>query len=162
MAKAGTRLAVAMMSTLSAAALAETHPSFSGLWKQDNAKSGFTGASGPQSYVMKIVQQGNDLKVATTITGSRGASTFEHSYTLDGKEQVSHDPDGDEIKTSVHWERKSLVFQTVEKERGAEISTRETWSLSDDQKTLTKNRHSSGPRGEFDRTYVFQKQERTS
>ncbi len=144
--------------TLALAAPAQTKPDFSGTWKQNNEKSTFRSDSTIQSYTNKIEHQDPRLKVTTVRTGPRGESTFERSYTTDGKEQKTTDREGDEFKSSVKWEGSTLVFETVEKERGNTITTRETWTLSADGKTLTKTIHRSGPRGESDQKYVLEKQ----
>lgn len=66
--------------------------------------------------------------------------------------------DGYDVTTTVTWEGSNLVFETVEKDGAGTITTRETWALSEDGKILTKKRHSSGPRGDYDQKYVLEKQ----
>lgn len=44
---------------------------------------------------------------------------------MDGKKQVTKDSDGDALTRSVQWEGNTLVFLTVEKERGHTLTTRE-------------------------------------
>ncbi|HEV2314307.1 MAG TPA: hypothetical protein VGR94_03300 [Candidatus Acidoferrales bacterium] len=94
----------------------------------------------------------------TTITGSRGVSSHENTYTTDGKKQMTKDRDGDALIRSVNWEGDTLVFLTVEQERGNTLTTRDVWILSDDGMTLTKTRHLTGPRGLTDQKYVYDKQ----
>ncbi len=149
-------LVLALASTI--AALAQTKPNFTGTWKQNNAKS--TVRPGPTyQYVNKIDHQDPNLTVTTVFSGgNRPDSSYTRTYTTDGKPTVSKDREGDEFTTTVKWEGDTLVFETVEKERGANISSRETWNLSEDGKTLAKTLHSSGPQGERDQKYVLEKQ----
>lgn len=110
------------------------------------------------AWVHKIRQKGADLRVETTITGSRGVSSHENTYTMDGKKQVTKDSDGDALTRSVQWEGNTLVFLTMEKDRGQPLTTRELWTLSDHGKTLVKTRHPTGPPGVTDQKYVYDKQ----
>ena len=116
-----------------------------------------TGSDAPV-WVHKVELKDAGLKVVTTITGSRGESTRENTYSMDGKEQVTKDREGDEFTRSVQWEGDTLVFLTVEKEGANTITTREVWTLSDDGKTLTKTRHLTSSRGVTDQKYVYDKQ----
>ncbi len=135
---------------------AETKPNFSGTWKQNLEKSP-TKSSWLKSYVNKIDQKDTSLKVTTTTLGDRGEHTYDRAYVI-GKEEKSQDHEGDQFATNVKWEGSTLVFETVEKERDATLTSKEIWTLSDDAKTLTKSIHRSGPRGESDQKYVLEKQ----
>ena len=137
-------------------AVAQAHPDFAGTWKQNLEKSP-TKSSWLKSYVNKIELQDTNLKVTTTTVGDRGENTYTRTYTI-GKPEASQDREGDQRTTNVHWDGNTLVFERSEKERDATITSKEIWRLSDDGKTLTKNIHSSGPRGEFDQTYILEKQ----
>ncbi len=137
-------------------ATAQTKPNFSGTWKQNMEKSP-TKSSWLKSYVNKIDQQDAVLKVTTTTVGDRGERNYERTYFI-GKEEKSQDREGDQFTTNVKWEGNTLVFETVEKERDATLTSKETWTLSDDGKTLTKTIHRSGPRGDSDQKYVLEKQ----
>ena len=90
--------------------------------------------------------------------GDRPASSYSRTYTTDGKPNESSDREGDKFTTTVKWDGNTLVFETTEKEQTRTLGTREIWTISDDGKTLTKKRHSSGPRGDTDQTYVLEKQ----
>ena len=137
---------------------AEDKPNFSGTWKQNNEKSKLNRPSTLKSYVNKIEHKDPNLKVVTTLVGDRGEYTYERSYTTGGKEQVTKDREGDEFHTTVKWEGKTLVFETSEVERERKLTTTEKWTLSEDGKTLTKVRRTSGPRGDLENTYVLEKQ----
>jgi len=141
---------------LIAAAGAQTRPDFSGTWKQNMEKSP-TKSSWLKSYVNKIELQDASLKVIVTMVGDRGENTYTRSYTV-GKEEKSQDREGDQFTTSVKWEGNALVFETVEKEHDAILTSKEVWTLSDDGKTLTKTIHRLGPKGESDQKYVLERQ----
>ena len=137
-------------------AIGQVKPNFSGTWKQNNEKSKL--APDAPVWIHKIEQKGTYLNVTTTITGSRGVSSHENAYTTDGKKQITKDRGGDSLTQSVEWEGNTLVFLAVEKERGHTLTTREVWTLSDDDRTLVKTRHLIGPRGVTDQKYVYDKQ----
>jgi hypothetical protein len=135
---------------------AQTRPDFSGTWKQNLEKSP-TKSSWLKSYVNKIELQNANLKVTTTTVGDRGERTYDRTYVI-GKEEKSQDREGDQFTTNVKWEDNRLVFETVEKEHDAVSNSKEVWALSDDGKTLTKNIHRSGPRGDSDQKYILERQ----
>ncbi len=120
---------LAFLLLLAGLASAQTKADFTGIWKQDNSKSTVRPGSTLQ-YSNKIEHQDPKLTVTTILEGT----------------------------TTVRWEGKTLVFDTQEKENTRTLTTAETWTLSEDCKTLTKKRHTSGPRGDTDQTYVLQKQ----
>ncbi len=143
---------------LGATAGAQPKPNFTGTWKQDNSKSTVRPGSTLQ-YANRIEHQDPKLKVTTILSGGdRPESTYSRDYLTDGTEAKSADREGDQFTTTVKWEGTALVFETVEKENTATLTTRETWTLSDDGKVLTKKRHTTGPRGDSDQTYVLVKQ----
>jgi hypothetical protein len=145
-----------MLLSWAAAACAQNHPDFSGTWKENLEKSA-TKSSWLKSYVNKIELQGTNLKVTTTMVGDRGERTYDRAYVI-GQENKSQDRDGDQFTTNVKWDGNSLVFENTEKEHEAALTSKETWMLSDDGKTLTKTIHRSGPRGDSDQKYVLEKQ----
>jgi len=67
-------------------------------------------------------------------------------------------PDGDEPMTAAEWKGNALVIVTTIKEPDGAVETRERWTLSADGNTLTKQRHSHGPKGDRDETLVLEKQ----
>src|SRR5258708_34696077 len=80
-------------------------PNFSGLWKQNMAKSSKTSL---QSYTQKIDHTGNVLKVTTITGGPRGERSFDKTYEV-GKESKSADKEGDQFTSVVKWEGQTLV-----------------------------------------------------
>ena len=140
------------------AASAQTKPNLTGTWKQNDSKSTVRPGS-TLKYSNRIEHDDPKLTVTTIMEGGdRPATTYGRSYTTDGKPHESSDREGDKFTTTVKWDENTLVFETSEKEKTQTLGTRETWTLSEDGKTLTKKRHSSGPRGDFDQTFVLEKQ----
>jgi hypothetical protein len=141
--------------------LAQTHPNFTGTWKQDNSRSTIRPGSTIQ-YSNIIDHNGSKLSVETILgaNGDRKESRYTREYVIGGEPKTTTDREGDQFTTAVKWEGDSLVFETVEREKSATLTTREVWSLSNDRKTLTKKIHRTGGRGnDSDQTYVLEKQD---
>jgi hypothetical protein len=141
------------------AASAQTHPNFSGTWKQDNSRSTIRPGSNIQ-YSNKVDQHDTKLTVVTILgaNGDRKESSYSRDYTIGGPPATSSDKEGDQFTNTANWENASLVFETVEKEKTGTLTTREVWTLSADGTTLTKKIHRTGPRGDSDQSYVLVKQ----
>lgn len=148
------RLAFSVSLMIAATALAADHSNFSGTWKENMEKGS---KSNLTSYVNKIEATGETIKVTTTTTGPRGDRTSDRSYVI-GKEVQSKAADGDDVVSTAKWEGSSLVLLTTIKEPDGAVENRETWTLSDDGKTLTKKRHSHGPKGDRDEVHVLERQ----
>jgi hypothetical protein len=132
-------------------------PNFSGDWKMNPAKSDFGSMPAPTSIVQKIVHNEPDIKVITTQVGEMGEFTADYSYTTDGKECVNKFRDIDR-KSTLNWEGDTLVIESKMDVQGNAVGVTEKWSLSEDGKTLTVNRHFVGPQGEADAKTVMEKQ----
>jgi hypothetical protein len=146
---------------LSCALHPQGHPNFTGTWKQDNSKSTIRPGSTIQ-YSKRIDQQGQRVSVTTILgaNGERKESTNTREYTIGGEPKVTSDRERDQFTNIVKWEGDSLVFETVEKEKLAALTSREVWTLSADNKTLTKKIHRTGGRAnDSDQTYVLVKQD---
>ena len=125
---------------------AQTHPDFSGLWKQDNAHS-IPARSGDTT--LRIEHHDPELTIETTTL--RSLLPRQHAiqrYTTDGKESISTGADGDSFHTQISWHDQTLVFTIVEHEDSRIINTTEIWSLIDDGATLKRIRQSSKSKGE--------------
>jgi hypothetical protein len=151
--KQTTRFALGLM-LVASSALAADPAKFSGTWKENFEKST---KSSLTSYVNKIDASDSTVKVTTTSNGPRGERTSERTYVI-GKEVASKMPDGDEAITNAKWEGNTLVIISTIKEPDGAVDNKETWTVSADGKTLTKQRHSHGPKGDRDETHVLEKQ----
>lgn len=127
---------------------------FSGTWKENMEKST---KSKLTSYVTKIDASATTINVTTTTNGPRGERTSSRTYEI-GKEVQSKMSDGDDVTTTAKWEGDALVIISTVKEPDGAVENKETWTVSADGKTLTKQRHSHGPKGDRDETHVLEKQ----
>jgi hypothetical protein len=146
---------------LACAARPQGQPNFTGTWKQDNSRSTIRPGSTIQ-YSNRIEQRDQRVSVTTILgaNGDRKESTYTREYMIGGGPKVTTDREGDQFTNTVKWEGDSLVFETVEKEKSATLTSQEVWTLSQDGKTLTKKIHRTGGRGnDSDQTYVLIKQD---
>lgn len=145
---------------LAAASSAQTHPNFSGIWKQDNSRS--TIRPGSTIDYSNVIEQKDAKLSVTTILGANGdrkQSRYTREYAIGGQPETRSDREGDQFTNSVKWDGDALLFEQVEKEKTATLTSRELWSLSPDGKTLTKKIHRAGGRGgDQDQTFVLVKQ----
>jgi hypothetical protein len=147
--------AAALMATLFcvAALASEEKPNFTGVWKL---------GEGSSTLVDNIEHQYPELKIAFksqyTAGSILGGLSGTESYTTDGVERTTKASNGRESWTTVNWQGPSLVILRVVKEGYHVTVTRETWTLSQDGGTLTKNRRTINMDGVTENTQVFQKQ----
>ncbi len=148
-------VAGAMMLLSTAFALAK--PNFSGRWKMNASLSDFGTMTAPTSLVQQITHNDPDLKVVTTQVGEMGEFKIESSYTTDGKECVNKF-NNLERKSTLTWAGDTLVIESKMDMRGNAVVISEKWSLSEDGRILTIQRHLKGPEGETDIRTVLEKQ----
>lgn len=138
-------------------ASAQAKPNFSGEWKLQVAKSEFGPLPAPTSRTDKITHEDPSLKLTVTQSGQSGEVTYDLNYTTDGKE-TANQVRGNTLKSVSKWEGDVLVIDTKANFGGNEITIKDKWSLSEDGKTITINRHLAGPQGEADQKLVMEKQ----
>jgi hypothetical protein len=146
-------LSLLLLSAAPVAVHAQTHPDFSGTWKQDNDRSQPKRGG---DVTLHIVQHDPELSVETTM--SRAPASPRHAsqkYTTDGKASVSTGADGDEFHTIVAWKDASLLFTIEEHEDGRILKSNETWSLRENGATLERIRER--PNGEK-QTLVYRRE----
>lgn len=82
----------------------------------------------------------------------------EEEYRTDGYEQVDNNANGRQRWRTVSWQGSALVFLTVQKD-GYHVSvTRESWTLSDAGKTLTRTTRNINMDGVTEKAVTFQKE----
>jgi hypothetical protein len=119
-------------------AQAQARPDFSGLWKQDSARSQPKRNS---DVTLRIEHHDPDLTVETTIErGSQGSRHALQKYTTGGNVSVSIGADGDEFHTSIVWKQQSLVFSIEEHEDGRILHSSETWTIIENGAVLQRVR----------------------
>jgi hypothetical protein len=74
---------------------------------------------------------GRILAVKVITQMNQSTRTLDLEYQIGGEELVYTGLDGDEFHTKLRWDGGSLVFDTVEHERGKEIVSKQIWALAD-------------------------------
>lgn len=169
---------------LSISAFGQKAPDFSGTWTLDAAKSQLDERSRVESMTLTVAQTATELKITSATTrkalptdapsgtgmgrgagmgrGFGGDGTV--AYSLEGKETMVEvdGPNGKmpiKYKASLEGGKANLSSsRSVPAPTGeATITTKESWSLSADGKTLTAVREQTTPRGSTSSTMVFVK-----
>jgi hypothetical protein len=159
---------------------------FSGNWTLDVSKSKLDERARIESMTMNVTQTEKELKVETAIKrlpppdgatqggggqgggfgrGGFGGGDGTVTYTLDGKEtkiqqetQMGAIPVTLKANLEKDGKLKLNSSRTISTQMGEfTITTKETWSLSDDGKTLTVKRDMETPRGTNSSEMVFTK-----
>ena len=158
---------------------------FSGTWTLDVSKSKLDERARIESMTMTVTQSAKDLKVDTkTIRAARpegapggtgggggmgrgggfGNGESSTTYSLDGKETTieQDSPMGKmPVKLMAKGDGGKMSLSSSRTMSGPNgevtISTKETWELAADGKTLTVNRDQTTPRGTSSSTMVFVK-----
>ncbi len=164
-------------------AFAQKTADYSGTWTLDASKSKLDARARIESMTMTVTQTDKDIKVETAtkrlpppadaqggggqgMGGGRGFGGGDGAvtYTLDGKEsEISQEgPMGPiPVKLKAKSEDGKLKLSQARTFNGPNgeitMTTKETWTLSEDGKTLTVNRESSSPRGANSSEMVFAK-----
>ena len=108
---------------------------FSGTWRQDLSRS-VPQRKSSRARELKIQQIGQVLTVQVTTKTGEGLRTLNLKYEIGAQELVYTGLDGDEFHTKVRWDGESLVFDTIEHERGKQIASRQIWTLTEGRKIL--------------------------
>ena len=172
-------LLTAVFCLMAVSALAQSKTDFSGTWTLDSGRSKLDERARIESITLTVAQTASDIKVETATkrlpppadapqggTGRGGGRGGDGTsvYTLDGKEttiqqegpmgsvpvRLTAKLDGGKLNLS-----RSSTINTPAGE--VSISNKETWTLSEDGKTLTIEREMSSPRGTSSSTLVFTK-----
>jgi hypothetical protein len=140
----GLALSICLLLQSSPSLEAQTPADFSGVWQQDVSRSVPQRKSG-RARELKIQQIGQVLTVKITATTGQGVRTLDLKYEIGGEELVYTGLDGDEFHTKVRWDGESLVFDTVEHERGKTIVSKQIWTLAEGGKILREVKQSKDP-----------------
>ncbi len=142
---------------LLAASAAQAKPNFGGEWKLSTSKSDFGPLPAPNSRTDKITHEDPSLKITISQSGQNGDVTYDMRYSTDGKE-TTNEIRGNAVKSTSQWDGETLVVDSKANFGGNDISLKDRWTLSEDGKTLTINRHLAASQGEADQKLVFEKQ----
>ncbi|HMS40319.1 MAG TPA: hypothetical protein PKE69_08840 [Pyrinomonadaceae bacterium] len=175
--------AIFCLLAISAFAQDKKTPDFSGSWELDVSKSKLDERARIESMTMSVTQTEKDIKIETTMKraeggggggggmnrggggmGGFGGGNGTTTYTLDGKEtKITQDSPMGAIPVSLKAKFDSDKLKlnqtrTINTQMGEiSITTKETWSLSADGKTLTVKRETETPRGAQTSEMVFAK-----
>ena len=132
-------------------------PNFTGTWTANVSKSDFGQMPAPDKMEMKVAHEDPKIDVHSSQSGQFGEMEWDAKYTTDGNE--SKNTIRDNPTTSVvKWDGDVLKFETKGKFGDNDFTMTDKWTLSDDGKTLTMNRHFSSSFGEGDQKVVLEKQ----
>lgn len=136
---------------------AQTRPNLSGTWKVNISKSDFGHGPAPDARTDKIVHEDPNLKDTITQSNQQGEITYDMNYFTDGKE-TTNTIRKNEFKSVAHWEGDQLSIESKGSFGGVATTLKDHWSLSQDGKTLTLQRHAARVIGSTDQKIVFEKQ----
>lgn len=150
--------AVFVLAAVTSLAMAADKPNFSGNWKLDIEKSNFGPVPPPTSMTRKIDHTEPAVTVEqATSGGPQGDQNATLKYATDGKETTNNFM-GQDVKSKGAWDGGTLVLTTKADFGGTEVTLVDKWTLSDDGKVFTDVLHIVSPQGEFDITYILNKQ----
>ena len=151
--------------TAPAATPATAAPNLSGAWRLDIAKSDFGQVPPPNSETDIIIENGNDLKIAVANdSDNTGKQTYLLPVTIGGAESAtpagafSADAVFKVLASKAQWKGTTLVVDQKMSYQGSNGTVHSVYTLSADGKVLTRQTHYSLDLGEFDVTYVLDKQ----
>ena len=133
---------------------AQSKPDFSGDWKMNAEASNFGGMPAPSSLTEKIAHEEPTVKVTTAQSGEFGDWNSDFIFTTDGKECLNKVADF-QVKSTLKWDGSVLVVDSTMDFQGSPATMTDRWSLSEDGKTMTIDRHFSGPMGPGEGKIVF-------
>jgi hypothetical protein len=135
------------------------HPDFAGTWNLDIPKSNFGQGQPPASEVDTITENGNSMSVAVAQKGGMmGDMNSTETYSTDGQPSSWKGMGDSTVTGTANWDGDKLVVDAKTSFQGSDVKLKETYSLSDDGKTLTKAVHAETGMGNFDSTSVYDKQ----
>lgn len=146
-----------------AAAIAQ--PNFSGAWRLNVQKSDFGEVPTPNSETEIIIENGADLKIAVASDADNtGKQTYLLPITIGAAESATPantfptDALYKVLASKAQWQGATLVVDQKMNYQGSNGTVHSVYTLSADGKTLTRQTHYSLDLGEFDVTYIFDKQ----
>ncbi len=136
-----------------------SHPDLSGTWKLDIAKSNFGQAPPPASETDTIVD--NDPSVKITVDqkgGMMGDMSYTEALTTDGQPSSWAGMGGSKVNGTAQWQGNTLVINAKTSFQGSDVTLKNSYTPSADEKTLTEVAHVETNMGNFDLTTVYDKQ----
>ena len=147
---------ILLLSIAATMLFAADKPNYSGHWVVDLAKSDFGMMPPPEKMERDIDHKDPQMQIKSVQKSERGEFTSESKYTTDGKEATIQMRNRD-AKVVAKWVDNKLEVNVKSEFNGTSIGQKETWTLSDDGKTLTTQSEIQAPQGEFKTKLVFTK-----
>ena len=137
---------------------AQAKTDFSGTWKTNVSKSDFGAMPAPDSRTDVITHQDPDLKIKVNQSGQMGDMNYDLAFTTDGKECTNTIGDMFKMTSTAKWDGDKLVIDSKGNFNGTDFTSKEFWTLAEDGKTITVDRHVASEAGEFDQKILMDKQ----
>jgi hypothetical protein len=153
------KLAWTLLALLAGAApvLAQDKPDFSGTWALDVAKSDFGSYPAPQKATLKIDHQDPKLNIVSSAVSDMGEQNIDLKLLTDGTE-TTNDVMGMPVKSKGKWDEKAVVIESKFSIDQGDVTLTDRWTLSEDGKTLTVERHWAGAAGDTNQKLIHTKQ----
>ena len=135
-----TRLCAIALCLTSVFAIAASHSMFSGSWEFNPSKSKNIGMMSQMKMVYEIQQSQSSIDVIARTTFQGKDDESKTHYDLTGKPASNQSPMGGPSETVSTWNGPKLVTTWTSESAvagGPKVVRTETWSLSEDGKTLT-------------------------
>ena len=133
-------------------------PNLSGTWTLNISKSNFGQIPPPASQTDTIEDNEPAVKIAEDQKGGMmGDMNMTTTLSTDGQETTSAGMGGSPVKSTAHWDGSTLVVNSKASFQGADVTIKDSYSLSADGKTLTEVTHVESSMGNFDSTSVYDK-----
>jgi hypothetical protein len=137
----------------------------SGEWKLNESKSDLGPMQAFAARVIKINQKSDSIAISQTSPSPNGQDrTLSETWSYDGKETETTLFGNSKKKSTAKWsdDGKSLIISYILNldfgGQAMEIKGTETWTISDDGKTLTIENNSSSSQGDLSTKAVYNKQ----
>jgi hypothetical protein len=139
-------------------AAAQSPPHYDGTWTRSQPP-----LPADSSHLEEIELRGVALRIRVERRGSGGSLAYgfsdDRTYTIDGPAESTRDDEGRIRTVGVHWEGPNIVFVRTTVEGANTTIEREMWLVSDDGRTLTRERQTMDWRGVRTERVVFAKTE---
>ena len=142
---------------ITAGALAQSQPNFSGTWKMNVAKGDYGMLPPPESRTDAIQQSGDTVTQKVSAVNQQGKQEYTLAFKTDGTETVNKIADR-EMKITAKWDGAALAVTTKLSLQGQDILVQSKWTLSEDGKTMNQAVHLAAAMGEMDQKVVYEKQ----
>jgi hypothetical protein len=145
------------------AAVSSAKPNLSGTWKLNLEKSDFGDMQGPVSETDTLTLAGDDLKIAIASETEQGKLNYEYSLKTDGTDTpvpagtMPAESPLQILSSKGEWQDSLLVVTQKITYGEYSLTTKATYTLSADGKTLTKALHVETDNGALDFRSVYEK-----